>query len=181
MASDPKYDILSVVLQTQFVTPRWFEGYSPRARFLVLPKENTIRYVRSGSKETFDETFASMSARLRGLQPDTLRDFIGKTRAPEIIEPQFVLTIPYVIFDSDSVKVTEIAGGKEWWEEFRKTYPQANGAISISQVGFNSSQTQALTCVGIHQGRLMGSGSNYLLEKGDDEWRIKQKSGAWIS
>ena len=53
--------------------------------------------------------------------------------------------------------------------------------MTLSRVGFNQDQTQALVYIGNQEGPLSGAGYIVLLNKQFGNWELKQKIMVWIS
>ena len=64
---------------------------------------------------------------------------------------------------------------------FYKKYPNFDGVISLSQVGFNERHDQALVYVAYTCGGLCGSGSYVLLARTNGRWLILRDEGLWVS
>jgi len=62
-----------------------------------------------------------------------------------------------------------------------KRYPNSQGTMTLSGVGFNRNINQALVYVGNPEGFLAGAGYYVLLVKEKGTWVIKQKLMTWIS
>lgn len=155
-----EYDVLSVILEKDFV-----KG----AKSLVLP--NTFAAAIGDSLPSNLWPHVHTDTRLT-------EDFVNKNSRSCAVEAFFALSVPYFVCGDGELKEIFGLGG---WDEFYRRFPDSNGLVSISRVGFNSQMTQALACVGIQSHWLMGHGSYYLLEKECDEWKIKLSARAWVS
>ena len=56
-------------------------------------------------------------------------------------------------------------------------YPEAKGLTRFTRIGFNKDSTQAIFGTSFRGENLPASDWNYLMEKGDDGWIVKWKSG----
>lgn len=65
--------------------------------------------------------------------------------------------------------------------DWRRMYPDAGGAITVSRVGFNRAGTQALVYWSVYWAPLAASGSVILLEKEGGHWTVRQNLMIWIS
>ena len=70
---------------------------------------------------------------------------------------------------------------EEGWKEFYQLYPQSNGYLHFSRVGFNKERTEALVHVGWMRGSLEGQGQYFLLSKKDGKWQVERSVGTWVS
>jgi hypothetical protein len=110
---------------------------------------------------------------------ETLSDFQEKNKKSYPIERAFKLSLPYVLFGEKEDK--EIFQDAQSWRDFYKRYPDSQGLITLSKVGFDSGMSQALVYVGNQQAGLGGAGYYVLLSKKNDTWSIQERYGAWIS
>ena len=78
-------------------------------------------------------------------------------------------------------ELAKISSQPNWNEILAEKYPGSSGYLLFSRVGFNRTLDQAVIYVGQVAGPLMGSGSYYLLEKQNGEWKILKVIGIWIS
>ena len=65
------------------------------------------------------------------------------------------------------------------WHVFHDRYPEAEGIITVSRVGFNADNSQALVFFAFNCGGLCGSGKYAFLRRMDGEWRLIATSIAW--
>jgi hypothetical protein len=83
----------------------------------------------------------------------------------------------YVLKSAEEIKksfATPVKVPTKWsgtgWEGFHAAFPEANGYIILSAVGFSIDKTKAIAYMGHHCGILCGSGQLYFLEKKDKKW-----------
>jgi len=69
---------------------------------------------------------------------------------------------------------------EEVWKAFREEY-KTFGVITLSRVGFDRTQNQALIELGEQTGWLGGQGTYYLLKKERGRWIVRKKLRSWIS
>ena len=69
----------------------------------------------------------------------------------------------------------------DYWEQFYTTYPGSNGRVSLSQVAFNNSHTQAMTYWEHRFGDLGATGQYLFLEKKRHEWVVVFSFPLWES
>lgn len=67
------------------------------------------------------------------------------------------------------------------WSDFNRKYPNSNGMIGISRVGFNSDKSQAIVAVEHHYGSLGADGLLIYLTKEQNNWRIIKTTNVWVS
>lgn len=87
--------------------------------------------------------------------------------------------IKLTLFDSlDNSKQISI---RKFWRLFYKKYPESNGIVELSMIGYNREKTQALMCIGVNSNYLMGEGFFVFFELVNGKWKIKERVKAWDS
>jgi len=123
--------------------------------------------------------------RMKALEPfsaDTLESFKTANKQSVHLEREFTLSVTYRIVDYKSIE--ELFASimlDESWNKFYEMYPQSNGYLRLSRVGFNKERTEALVSTGWMRGELYGEGKWYLLTKVNGAWRVQRSVGTWIS
>lgn len=67
------------------------------------------------------------------------------------------------------------------WDEFYAKFPEANGILNFSSIGYNNSKTQALLEMTRYCGSLCGYVDVVYLEKENGIWVIKSIINLWVS
>ncbi|MBC7847031.1 MAG: hypothetical protein H7Y10_11110 [Flavobacterium sp.] len=67
------------------------------------------------------------------------------------------------------------------WSDFNKKYPNSNGIIKMSRVGFSSDKSQAIVAVEHYYGSLGADGLLIYLIKEQNNWRIIKTINPWVS
>jgi hypothetical protein len=67
------------------------------------------------------------------------------------------------------------------WEEFYRRYPDSNGTISFSRIGYNKDKTRAMVELGNMYASLGGEGRMIFLKIENNEWKITKAIPTWIS
>ena len=88
---------------------------------------------------------------------------------------------PRITFLSEHESIGIFNRQRNGWAEFRKRFPDANGFITFSEVGFNPTFTQALVSVEKQCGGLCGEGKFVVLKKINGRWMIMRKVYIWNS
>ena len=87
--------------------------------------------------------------------------------------------IKLTLFDSlDNSRKMSI---KNFWKTFYKKYPNSNGIVELSLIGYNKEKTQALLCIGVNTDYLVGAGYFVFFEFINGRWIIKETIAAWVS
>jgi hypothetical protein len=151
-------------------------------------RKETKRLVIRKQTTTVAENFSSRFGEnliepLPTLSKETIDDFGSRNQKPVTLTDRFNLKLKINFVGEEINKLFEnnAVGGKDGWKIFNKKYPNANGIISISRVGFNKSKTQALISVSHSCGSLCGEGSYKLLKKKNNNWEIEKSFTTWVS
>lgn len=120
---------------------------------------------------------------------DTLADYDEKRKLPVHLESKFLTGIPVVLIsEAERNRIFGInqegekqTAARDGMQELRRLYPNSQGFMSLSRVGFNKDATQAIVYLGNVCGGLCGSGQFFLLAKDNGKWKIKLSSMAWVS
>jgi hypothetical protein len=125
---------------------------------------------------------------------ETHLDYDQKNKSPKVLDQKRFFSKVYVaiiseaeydrIFSVGSAKKAgngKLVKGTVEWEEFNQLYPKSQGIMSLSQIGFNPSKTQALVYVGNVCGGRCGIGDFFLLRKESGKWRVQTQLNIWIS
>jgi hypothetical protein len=76
------------------------------------------------------------------IEPSVLRDFSSKNSKSHKLTDNFNVRVKHVLASSDVLN--PMLQLPSFWREFYKTFPDAQGMISVSRVAFNSEVNQAL-------------------------------------
>jgi hypothetical protein len=73
---------------------------------------------------------------------------------------------------------------EEGWARFYDEYPQSEGFLSLSRVGFGRKKSQALVYVALVRGhlsgRMWGDGRYILVLKKKGRWRVQKQEAIWV-
>ena len=164
----------------------WWDGIE-----LVVLSNRTV--VGHGEKGSLEGAVARIREALPGAQAETIADFERKNATPQELRADLffrprpspggkdrIVLGPEVKLISEGEKNKLFQKG-DGWKRFYATYPESQGILDVSRVGFNGDRTQALVYAGNQSHWLAGAGFYVLLEKKDGKWEIAAKDGCWIS
>ncbi len=164
-----KYAVYKAVIESLYLS----EGFP-----LVVLKDHTALDTSPG--ESLDNVIAYIQENLgSAIESETLNDFRAKNR-------QSQEELDAGLFDKRCVLISEVKikgifehGGN--WSQFYITYPNSQGIMTLSRVGFNTKKNQALLYVGNQSDYLAGRGYYIFLTKKGEDWIIQTMIKAWIS
>ena len=110
---------------------------------------------------------------------DTIKDFQEKNQQSYPLDDSIRTKTKCLLIGEKEVE--EIYQDVDGWSNFYKKYPDSQGIMTLSRVGFNKDLNQALVYVGNRKGGLSGMGLFILLSKGNGNWIIQDKYSAWVS
>ncbi|MDQ6788282.1 MAG: hypothetical protein M3033_15870, partial [Acidobacteriota bacterium] len=67
------------------------------------------------------------------------------------------------------------------WKNFYKKYPNSNGSMGLSRVGFDGKKNFAVVNFGNQAECLNGEGQIIFLQKDNGAWKIKKTQTTWVS
>ena len=133
-----------------------------RSRFF-LAKE--LAYVKDGMPE---------------LEQSTVNDFVAKNLESYPLDAFVNQRADYKLLSQE--EINHLFHLKDGWIKFYEKYPDSNGILTFSRVGFNLDKQQALVYVANQWDSFSGAGIYVLLEKNyDDSWDIIQELSIWNS
>ena len=111
-------------------------------------------------------------------QQETIDGFRKINQLRYLLKRQFSLPVDYVLVNEK--EINDIFP-KKGWDSFYEKYPNSQGEMTLSRVGFNTAKSQALVYVGNQSHFLSGEGYIFLLVKENNIWKVKQKESTWES
>lgn len=147
----------------------------------VIIVDQTFGYPSTGEKELFPQFESSLRERMPELSQTTFTDYLSKIRATRNLESLFNLKVKTVLISQKEVESVFSEHSMDGWGLIFEKYPESEGLITLSAVGFNPEMTQALVHVGIGCGGLCGVGSFFLLHKDNGLWKVQKKIMTWVS
>lgn len=172
---------------TSSVTAEEYAVYQAIIEWGFLTESVTLIVIRDHTaagilvEESLDEQRVQYIRENMGsaLEAETLKDFLVKNEESRKLEKRFPIGAQCVLISE--AELTEIFEKGEGWDQFYATYPNSQGTMTLSRVGFNAIMDQALAYVGNQAHYLAGIGYYVLLAKEEDAWVVKKTAVAWIS
>ena len=167
-----EYEVLSALLNETYLTGSY--------KSIVITNPTCCEvedgYVRSG------EWKIRYGDQLNPVSLDTLDDYAARNKNSLSLENKFNLKTKYEIVPYAEVeKIFPDGMPEEGWKVFYSKYPEANGYIRLSRVGFNKARDQAIVKTGWMRGPLHGEGNYVLLGKQNGSWKVLKRVTTWVS
>ena len=148
---------------------------------LHLGERQVVRSLtRSGLHTLGDERmFSYMRENLGGLDEETLSDFLAKNRVQHPIEPD--LNPGGRLACVGDEEFGHIFRDGDGWARFRREFPESDGTLRFSRVGFARDVTRAMLYAGQQFDWNVGSGGFWLFSRLDGGWTEAGRAGSWLS
>jgi len=121
----------------------------------------------------------NLRSNLKGLQEETLSDFLAKNEQQHSVAP--ALTLDGQLLPVSEEDLRHIFRDNKGWDRFRALYPYSSGTVEFSRVGFNRTLTQALVYAGKQVDWRMGHGGYWLYARSGNRWVESGYTEAWVS
>jgi hypothetical protein len=162
-----------------------YRVYSALIEARYVANTNVERIVIQDQTSLFGSD--DLEARLKDVQQafklkrDILDSFKAQNQTAQPLIDSFKLSVEVVLVSQDELQKMFADPQKDGWETFYEQYPNSQGRMELSGVGFNKDMTQALVYVGNMSYSLAGAGYYYLLENQDGTWVVINETMVWIS
>lgn len=113
------------------------------------------------------------------LQTAALNSFRDANTHPAPFRPSFRLPVAYELVDKTEIDAIFKKGG--WWPDYYKKYPNSQGFLRLSRVGFSTDGKQAVFYARNGCGGKCGTGTYVVMEKVDSGWKIVKEILIWVS
>lgn len=123
----------------------------------------------SNSNLSSDEQYSHLLNWLPTLQRETWDDFMQLRSAPSVLTDILPSEVPHTIIAPDDMPDSRLI---EAWEVFWEKHPGSFSIYSVSRIGLNPDQNQALVYVETQCWGKCGDASVFLLEKQDGQWEV---------
>ena len=161
---DMDYEIYSLILQEKF----------SNTNYLVINQEIS----KKSSMNIEIEKFQYLETEILDFDALVFSDFIIKNDTIYNLDNKFNITSKEItLISSDEIDYLQDKN----WDEFYKKYPNTNGLIGMSRIGFNLDKNQAIVEIELVSGFNLVQGSLLFLKKENDEWKIISTIYIWTS
>ncbi|MDE3110454.1 MAG: hypothetical protein KGL02_11000 [Acidobacteriota bacterium] len=161
-------------------------GSSPKDACMEAVQQEISRHRYEPILNTIADKAYRLIARGAGdysIRADTIQDFAKQVCIGGRLPETFHTDLPRTFISPDSIAFDFIEGpdGTKSPEIFKQVYPGASGIISLSRVGFDSRQDEAMVSTSFVCGGLCGDGHVYVLRKKSGRWSVVNAWLEWIS
>jgi len=163
-----EYAVYSAIIQTRYIDTQ-------KPALIVISDQTDLDYF-SGE---LGEHLKSIRQGLPDLTDEVCADFEAQNRQPQSLKPLFAISVKYVFISKQEIQTT--FKRQDGWDIFYAKYPNSQGFMYLSGVGFNPQMDMALVYVGNMHYALAGEGHYVLLKKVNGQWTVQGQTMVWIS
>jgi hypothetical protein len=116
---------------------------------------------------------------LHGIDGELLEDYQARNKAEYGLERLFSLKTSYELI-SEGEALDTLSDYEGAWDTFYEIYPDSQGILILSRVGFDKNKTQALVYACNQAGPAAIDGNYYLLVRNGASWIVKDVFEALI-
>jgi hypothetical protein len=116
---------------------------------------------------------------LHGIDGELLKDYQAKNKAAYGLERRFSLKTSYELI-SEGEAIDTLSDYEGDWDTFYEIYPDSQGILILSRVGFDKNKTQALVYACNQAGPAAIEGIYCLLARNGNAWAVKDVFEALI-
>lgn len=138
--------------------------------FFASGAGNVALILQDVSVDNPGQTKDFLNSSFDSISKETENDFMDRNKEPGQLSPDMDLGKEYILLKPD--ELSAISSQPNWGDALKEKYPNSNGYLYFSRVGFNNSLDQALIYVGQVFGPLACTGDYYLLENKNGEWLV---------
>lgn len=113
------------------------------------------------------------------IEAETLNDYKLNNRRAWELDRHLSLDVQYALLGE--AEFSGIFKKGRGWRKFYRTYPNSQGLMTLSRVGFDAEMKQALVYVGNQSDYSAGEGYYVFLAKEGDVWSIQSLLVAWTT
>lgn len=169
--------------------------YEAVVRDLVMPKNGQpqiSQLVFSDAVDTYSCPGADTESCVGGirkrlsaagvpLSPETVQDFLQKSRIKGPLSTKFHTDLPRAFIDPNTVYFDLVPIEKNGQKDFGRSFPGASGIISLSHVGFDHTLHEAIVSSSFMCGALCGTGRRHILRKKWGKWVVVESWIVWVA
>jgi hypothetical protein len=183
--TDSEYQVLSAYINDTFIGSKGDGRIGAHvARIVVANKtqsdldDHQIED-ENGKRIPWSKTSRYLRKQSPLLQASTLNSFRDANTHPAPLRPRFQLSLPYELVDKGEIDA--IFENNGWWTDYYKKYPDSQGFLAVSRIGFSADGKQAMLYSANGCGGKCGAGTYVVMEKVGASWRVAKEILMWVS
>lgn len=167
-AEAEEYGVYSAVIQTRYID-------TGKPELIVINDQTGLDYF-SGE---LSEHLKSVRQGLPELTDEVCADFEARNKQPQSLKSLLTISVKYVFINQQEIETT--FKRQDGWDIFYAKYPNSQGHMHLSRVGFNPQMDMALVYVDNMSYVLAGGGYYVLLKRVNGKWTVQNQMAVWIS
>jgi hypothetical protein len=166
---DNEYQIYSLILNEKFTT----------SNDLVVKQETT----NSISTAFANKYYQPLKTEFPSMDSTIFTTIVENNVSAYNLDDQFTVSAKIItLISSEESQYFFISKDiNQGWSDFYEKYPNSNGMIEMSRVGFNSDKSQAIVAVGHYYASLGADGFLIYLTREQNSWKIIKMINTWVS
>ncbi len=183
--TDSEYQVLSAYINNTFIGSKGDGRIGAHvARIVVANKTHSDlddHHIEdeNGKQIPWSKTRRYLRKQSPVLQALTLNSFRDANAHPAPLRPRFQLSLPYELVDKGETDA--IFQNNGWWTDYYKKYPDSQGFLVVSRIGFSADGKQAMLYSANRCGGKCGAGTYVVMEKVGGGWRVVKEILTWVS
>lgn len=173
--------VYAAVIERVFDKDRRYKYHAPGPLALLVIKAETA-LDSMGDRilaEDLSGDFGDSIRHWRSTLPrEAVEDYRIKNRESRRLTGDLNLQFKHVLVEKDELEHYRKA---KRWDEFYEKYPESNGFLSFSRVGFDSKKTQAVVYLEHWCNELCGYSYYLVLGKDKEGWKVNRLDTGWVS
>jgi hypothetical protein len=162
------YAVYSALIQTRYIDTQ-------KPALIVITDQTGLDYFEG----ELGEHLEAIRQGLPDLTDEVCADFEAQNKQPQPLKSLFSINVKYVFISPQEIQTT--FKKQDGWDIFYAKYPNAQGFMHLSGVGFNPQMDMALVYVDNMYYALAGEGYYVLLNKVNGQWTVQDQTMVWQS
>jgi hypothetical protein len=133
----------------------------------------------NGKPMSWEEIRGYLRKEAPTLQITTLNSFRDANTHSVPFRPSFQLPVAYELVDKAEIDAIFKKGG--WWKDYYSKYPNSQGFLTLSRVGFSTDGKQAVLYAKNGCGGKCGTSTYVVMERVEPGWKVVKEILIWIS
>jgi hypothetical protein len=181
----PEYEVFSAYISGEFTDNRGDDRVGSSVSKIVIAAgtrsdlDDSRIEDDNGKHISWKKASRYLRKEAPGLQTATLNSFRETDTRSARLGSSFRLPIAYELVEKTEIDAIFEHGG--WWTDYYKKYPNSQGFLTLSRVGFSADGKQAMFYAVNECGGKCGTGTYVLMEKAESHWMVVKEILMWIS
>lgn len=183
--TDTEYQVLAAYITDTFMGNKGQDRVGRQVSRIVIAnktqsdQEDQLIEDENGKAIPWGKTSRFLHKQSSRLQTSTLNSFRDANRHPAPLRRLFQLRLPYELVDK--AEFDAIFENDGWWTDYYKKYPDSQGFLTLSRIGFSADGKQAMFYSTNGCGGKCGTGTYVVMEKVGASWQVVKEILIWVS